>query len=308
MVWGATLDCWKWQRWHINVKPLGHLEVFSWRVEVCQGVHNAPPFSWELCPRLLGSQHSTARTRPHTNQKISETRKRVVPRICCIWLIQQNPYLFTILPTGQRQVSCASAAAWCAVLWCRTWLLGDACSARSFGEAGLLDGNGLVAAFLGWTAKRTAKTLQQSAVRAIAYGLLWNRVAWRSHAASRSPTWVRDHLWSVRTAVLRMTIPQCSFCSGRSPPKKSKICHWLGKSNCRGDCDMTMSTCNICLDRRCLAISSPIRNKILSHDKSFRSRGRRYKYTCVFPSCGVDSLMGFSPSPLGRNLSFLIRC
>lgn len=28
MVWGATLDCWKWQRWHINVKPLGHLEVF----------------------------------------------------------------------------------------------------------------------------------------------------------------------------------------------------------------------------------------------------------------------------------------
>ena len=28
MVWGATLDCWKWQRWHVNMKSVGHLEVF----------------------------------------------------------------------------------------------------------------------------------------------------------------------------------------------------------------------------------------------------------------------------------------
>ena len=70
---------------------------------------------------------------------------------------------------------------------------------------------------------------QTSTLRAIAYGFLWNRVAWRSHAASRSPTWVRGHLWSVRKAVLRTIIPQCSFCWERSPSKNSKNCPWLGK-------------------------------------------------------------------------------
>ena len=93
---------------------------------------------------------------------------------------------------------------------------------RSFGEAGLLDGNGLVAAFLGWTTELTSKMLQQSAVRAMAYGLLWNQVAWRSHAASRSPTWVRGRLWSVRKAVLRTIIPQHTASVGIGhPPKKN---------------------------------------------------------------------------------------
>ena len=200
------------------------LGSFLWRVEVCQGVHDAP-FSLELWPGNLGSQNSTARTTPHTNHKIeSGLRNRGKScakntRITCCII-----YWFNKIYTSS--LSSAYVSAKCRVLrpprdapsydvahgfWA-TLVAHEASVKLDFWMA-------TVWSLLSWDERPNGHRRCFSNPLSEPW-LFWNQVAWRSHAASRSPTWVRGHPWSVRTAVLRMTIPQCSFCSERSPPKK----------------------------------------------------------------------------------------